>query len=583
MAFGQDNNTPRQVFYPSCAVNMEILFDEALSVIYDVKSAADIVQALGPPPSSNTTPTTVPLFESKDQANQLTKLIGIVPKMATISLNGIHQASTFDMTFPLRDFPLDPRVIRQMAVTIHLDSVDPGQFAVGLNGPPGAGRTTAEKRQSVLTPTTANEVLYGVVDNIDVNSGEGGDYVHMSGRDLRGIFLDTPIVADLLKNLDLTKPIDNVVSQILNYHPRGPQITVDVADPFLWPNSTIPSPYDKSGLTRVNFDASGQKTVQSSSANANTVSFWDLVIQYCVLCGAIPTFVSNHIVIVPSVNIYNVKMAEQLNTRFQQTPFANGEQRNVSPPVVAKPESWNYRRVVYGRDVAQLKFERKLGGLKPITVIVTSLDQSKKGAAKLITAQFPPASANAARTTSQGTGGKTPQAEELRISVPGITSKDRLLQIAQALREQISRQEVGGSISTKNLTSFGGLPSDSDLLRLQPSDPIELRVDASGLGTFPPSISEYNSHEARSLQEEINFVTQRTGDPNLARVLVTTARGVLLQTQRTFRVSNVKYTWDATSGIAIDFDFQNYVAIRADPNYNPGTTTANQSASLAVA
>jgi hypothetical protein len=77
-------------------------------------------------------------------------------------------------------------------------------------------------------------------------------------------------------------------------------------------------------------------------------------------------------------------------------------------------------------------------------------------------------------------------------------------------------------------------------------------------------VSELTSHNSTSQQEEEAALVARLGDENLARVLVATARNTVQELQRIFRVKDVKFGWNASSGVSIDFDFNNFVEVRND-------------------
>jgi hypothetical protein len=157
----------------------------------------------------------------------------------------------------------------------------------------------------------------------------------------------------------------------------------------------------------------------------------------------------------------------------------------------------------------------------------------------------------------------------IRVPVNGINSKDRLREIAHQIYEEVGRGEIGGSCSTKDLSSFGGDNSDPDLLRLRPGDPVEFREAAGAIKQIPPLVSELTNKTGMSLEELTAEIQKRIGDADIARILAVSIRGSVPALQRTFRVGNVKFSWDKEAGVGIDFDFQNYVETRydADPTH----------------
>jgi hypothetical protein len=67
----------------------------------------------------------------------------------------------------------------------------------------------------------------------------------------------------------------------------------------------------------------------------------------------------------------------------------------------------------------------------------------------------------------------------------------------------------------------------------------------------------------RPYEEVVARVTERVGDEHLAALIVASARGQIGAFSPYFYTSNVRYSWDAASGIAVAFDFYNYVEARA--------------------
>jgi hypothetical protein len=564
-SFFIDEVTGRSVFYPSMVVNLQLRFDEGMEVIEGAKTPDELAEEGGGSGASKVEPSI--LKRGKDN---LSKVLGIIPRTANVELPQYRQAGTFNMEFDFRDLPLDPRVIRAIGVAVHLDAVDPKDFGDGMTRNTLYGDSlfdTKKRRPSIIETTEDNLLLAGVADAIEAEHGSNSSIVRLSGRDLRGILLDAKVPAEMLKKIDLKKPIDDVVSQIVNrLHPQGEGIKVAV-NAEEWPNGTVPGlPNTVDEVTRTNLNALGQAFRSTAKGEVQKMTFWDLITQYCFMVGAVPYFAGSVLRVRPARTLWDAKRQEKTFDPAVGTPFKDGVQRSVSQPLVEKPAQYAFRRLVFGKSINDFKLSRKLGGVKVPTIEVAAYDHSgaERGVDRLIKVQWPQQSEKGARTTSVGPSGETPQTDVLRINVPGVRSKERLLEIAKSIYQEIGRQEMGGSVSTKNLASFGGGNQDPDLIRLRPGDPIEFLLDASGLGTFPPPINELTQGAGRSFEEQVSEVKQRIGDENLARVLVAVNRGQVAGLQTVFRTANVKFSWASGSGVAIAFDFQNYLEARYD-------------------
>jgi hypothetical protein len=325
----------------------------------------------------------------------------------------------------------------------------------------------------------------------------------------------------------------------------------------------------------------------ATPGDTSSISYWDLITQWCFFCGAVPYFVGSQLRIRPSKSLYDQRHYDTLpfDPAFPY-PFGGNQphKREIGPPLVKTPElPYGYRRLVFGKDILHLKFERKLGGVVVPPIHLASYNgeaPAKKAGLKttrLIESWFPKdADPNLPqnqtgqlnpknRPNKVGSSGKGGSSEPIYLTVPNIGNQLQLDAIAEALYHEIGRQEIGGSVSTKNLASFGGSNQDPDLLSLRPGDPIELKSVDSGMESYPPFRHELLDHTQRSAAEEIAELTKRLGSEALATSIVNSSRGTNGQLTRTFRVSTVKFDWNVDSGIGIDFDFQNFVEVRWSP------------------
>jgi len=552
---------PQMIFYPSMVVNFQLRLDEGADAPMAM-AAEDLAggNSVATPASTGNQPAVL-----EAGTDDLSQIIGIVPRSCGVELPGYRQAGTFNLEIAFRDLPLDPRVIRALGVAIHLDTVTPSNFADGMTDQNLFGDSqfdSSKRRASIIETVPENLLLAGLVDNIVTEHADGMSIVRLEGRDLRGILLDTPISSKTLQSVKLDRPINEVVSHIVNsLHPSGSGIKVQV-DASEWP-SGIPNPQTVDDVTRINLDAAGESIKATAKGEAGEVNFWDLITNLCFLVGGVPHFVGSVLRIRPARTLFDARRQEEVFLAGDSTPFRNGLPRNLRAPQVRGEEQIAFRRITYGRDIRRLSFERKLGGVKVPVVEAVSYDTSGKtrGKDRLLKVQFP--ETPKARATSTGASGKTPQTDIIRIKVPGVKNKKRLLEIAKDVYQEIGRQEIGGAIETKNLTSFGGDNQDPDLVRLRPGDPVEIRVDASGLSAFPPPIAPLTDIEGQSFEQQVKEVTARLGDARLARALVSANRGETAGLTKTFRTATVRYDW-ADVGLGIAFDFQNFVEARYD-------------------
>jgi len=506
-----------------------------------------------------------------------------------------------------------------------MGAVDPTDFSTGMiqveaNGTRRSVLQTAQdgKRREDLM------LLAGIVDEWNVSHTSSGSRVTMSGRDLRGPLLDAKVDPKVFAKINLDRPIQDVVGDLLHTLPAYVKcnVTAVAEDWGVSDEKQIPHPVDKDGLTRPRQQSSGQGGVSTPIGGA-TLSFWDIITKWCFLVGGVPYFVGDRLVIKHARSLYKQSAQDEDGSRREgesgpllesgkfrselSTPFADGARRTL-----ANGKQIGVRRIVFGRDVAEYSFNRKFTGIKTPTIKVVCLDTSSKerGKGKILVALSTDPIPTAGTSQSAGTGGKrsgnkplaanekkklnshSPSGQSgeefLVIPVEGIKDKTKLIQIAKSLYEEIARGELGGSITTRNLTSFGiddtkdpAAPNrDPDLVRLRPGDAVEIMVDLRPQESNAPLTNSYTDSRRRDFDEEVAEVAARFGSGEdariIARAIVAQSRGGILQLQTFFRVGNAHFNWSG-QGISISFDYQNYIEARNDteesrlPGSSPST------------
>jgi hypothetical protein len=480
-----------------------------------------------------------------------------VPSSASVELPGHRPAGRFTLTFPFNDLPIDPRTVASCAVDIYLGTVRASDFAAGMRG---AVNTNGTKPSVLDTSgffggqTNPNLLMSGLVDEWHAEHSEDGSSVTISGRDLRGILIDTPIATDpaageqLLDTLNLVQPIQLVIRDLLSKHPMMPGIKVRVSLSEWGGTTPIPGagalPRHKRGAKNKN---TGGK--MSAAGSPEKLSYWDLVTKLCYLVGAIPQFVGSELRIRPVRSLFDQQRAgfDPANP----TPFVGGIPRVIDAESGATVKPMTVRKMLYGRDIQELQFSRKFGGYQaPRQVCCVHVTPGRA----MVQGKFPSTEV----ATRLFASGQKSIADILYVPVADICDADRLAQIAQAIYEEVGRGEVGGTCKTKKLSSFGGDNSDPDLLKLRPGDAVEFATDVRELTKTAPLVSAYTDHMRTPFEKQVEMLAGRIGDRNLARVILATARGSINEVQGFFRVSAVHYSW-GEDGLAVSMDFQNFI------------------------
>jgi hypothetical protein len=600
------------VYYPSCVVNFTARFDEAL-----------LRRVANPPPLASTLDDvpTVPTRRSRSRPDPFRKtarpdvvsdegretfIMNRQPKSCSVEFPSVRQAATFDIKFDFADMPIDPRTLRAMAAEIHFGTVPAQDYARGVQDRVPANRRTSllRTRNDDGSPNESTLMMVGVVDEADIDFSSSGAEISIRGRDLRGMLLDSPIDPRFVNKLPMDLPINEIVEAIIFHHPMSSHLRVR-AFPSDWANGVIPGCLPQQLVPRHRRGARGRRAGSPAHAGGGgDMSYWDLIVKLCFFVGAVPVFLGRTLTIKP------------VRTLFEQTGIARGEGRRAANDREATPfdpdeprlmdgsTPYTFRRMVYGRDIEKLTFNRKFAGnQKPKVVRCVSADPTGGQDTRVVEARWPlvpprrlssptpaatrgqvrdpraqQAHANAARNVAAPGAGED-QAEIITVPVYGITDVERLTAIARGLYEEIGRNEIGGHVDTKNLASFGGSNEDPDLLRIRPGDAIEFFIDqaANPVGTISGITSTTNDFYRMPYEQLVQEIQRRVGDPNLAAAIAAAQRGAVNQLQRVFRASSVSLGW-SQSGFSVGIDFQNYFVVRYDVGGNQSTngTTVTQ-------
>lgn len=540
------------------------------------------IQAAGPG-TIDQIPISSPLFVSSP-SDELSWLTNVVPRSVSVRKPGYRRAGEAHITIGFHELPIDPILLKAMQVRIFFGTVSPDDAASGFTSLAldGSRRSVLRTYNAAGEPDLTKLAFWGIVDDMEVDWGTDST-ITITARDLRSIFLDSPLTKGTLAKIKLDRPITDVIQQLVDAHPLAGKMQIKV-QPSDW-NGPIPSPCVKGNLTRENLGAKkGSKAKIDPASVLSKLKWWDAIIQWTYLVGAIPFFRGPDLFIRPAKSLYDLQAAGL--SANNQTPFAGGRRR-----IDAGGNSFGIRKMIYGHNVKSLKFKRKYtGGERPRIVEVISVNvEAEARDQQLLTVYWPEDLANRLKrqhVTKESPSGQLSENEVWRISFHGIKDKAQLRKIAEAIFETTARYEVTGSFDTSELSSFVGRGdggstqlagnADPDLLHLEPGDAVEFSVSPSNLGTRrageEPIVSELNRLAAMSFEEAVEYVDRRVRDKNIARAIVATYRQNIAETQSTYRINEVSYNWDGGK-IRITGEFHNYIEV-ADGVYS-NTAAAN--------
>lgn len=466
--------------------------------------------------------------------DELAVVGGILPIEAEITRGSFRDADTASCTLNWKDAPFDPRLMRASAIEIVIGVVAPENFDAGIHGERRADGTPV----SVVEDPGGDRPPFGVtrfvgfIDKWDTHFSSDGATVTVQARDVSSILIDTLLPPGV--TIDLERPINEGVADLLEAFPATKGIPVTYGPDRM---GTGPLP----GASIPEHRKSRGKRGRCRNAGTNT-KLWDHVTDVCTMTGVVPT-----------ADVYGINIQEA------RTLFGQAD---------------DVPRMVWGQNITELSFSRNLAGFKNPTVEVRCVD-----GAKLRTrwARYPTVGTGLGKSfgvigesdppTTPARANKVPPtganpSEDIRVyNIRGVTDGETLVRIARGLFEETARQEIDGSFSTRDPSSFG-LPFElGDLLEVKAGDPIRIEFDQRREGAQVADI--VTGFEGRTQAERRRVLLDAGWSEAVADQFSRLSAAANFQT--VFRVQGVQVEWDNEDGLNVHVDFNNYIVIRDDP------------------
>jgi hypothetical protein len=525
-------------------------------VRYVITSSADAAAPGGPQAQST----------SSDGLTQV--VAGIIPHDAKMGRNGWKQGDTLDVAFRYIDLPVDPRAFRSVAIEFYLGVLTQQQFSAGV-----AGQTQSITQGQTQTAVPVNMIpdtwvdaagnqrtnlrFQGWVDDWEYDwSAEGTALVRMKCVDNTRLLLDQEMPPQL--SIDVTKPVDQAVAQLLTNFPQMQGLTVEYRPAVA--QGSIPQLSGILGPAAYRPDLGGPTASKGSgTSGTNKQSVWDYLVEIMLLIGHNCRMEGTNIIIQRVRTATSKGFPPRYDDPFSGYTWADGQ---VHP----------LRTFVWGRNVMAAKCSRKYTRTARKNIEIRCYDPGKK---QTLVARHPPLVAGndssgpqttnkRAVSTLPGDGGNV--TKYCVYTVSGITDMNTLQKVAQHYYEGLNRGELLVKLSTRNVASYGGNNSDPDLLDLLAGDRIEYlvdRVDLSQPTAVSQSIGELE--DAATQQSAAQQQLSALGfDPGFVSAYLTAFSSTSFQTQ--FVVKSGTLAWDVDKGIDLDFEAVNFVEVALDAN-----------------
>lgn len=476
-------------YWPQSVVLFRAVFENQALSQQQQKEANAFLQSGGQIELGKTIPniTADPAFDMNIQCQRV-----------TVSINDYTVADTFSLEIDYKNFPLDPRTLKSLAVTIYMQDV--GEI---FRPPPNNG---LHKMQ----PTEDTVVLIGFVDTDTISFDDTNRVVKMEGRDLTGLFLDTPWN---LGPVPLSTPLDALYAQITQSLINTQKIKVI--------NNSGVNPLPTLGALSPEFgNLANMKNVKKDE------SYWETMQDLAARAGLIIHMSLDKLIITKPRNLYTTDPSKI--THF-----------------------------IYGKNLKSLEFKRKLGRLKGFNVIVRSFDDKNVVIAKVPEEATPAWSAATGipvkriqipQFNSQGAPQAPQDAPFFSFRLPNISDHAHLVEVAQKIFEEISRQQLDGTFRTKEMVAptMDNIGTTFDLTKLDVGTPVTLEVDHGDLAGIK---------RLSSTSEKAHYLIQKGYPPTMAKIFAET----LGKFSTTFYTKSFEMSIDRETGWELKVDFVNFI------------------------
>lgn len=415
---------------------------------------------------------------------------GMAPSMVTVTKNPHHQADTCEAEVNLSAITFGHRAITSMFLTAFMGVVD---------------KIDAQ----IKTADSTNLLFCGYVDVARDHRSAKGPLVNLKARDMSGLLRDqTKLVAKKDAKGVVLDPtprysdtVQSAIQRILQW--------ADIPDSVL----QISDPYNL-GAIKLSQAVSGREQ-NSYLPIKRDASAWDAIEHVAALASVLVTVELGNIVLRPPSDLFGEK---------------NGK---------PQPSDYNF---IFGFDGAnaleverEKKFIRNRKGVK-----VVAYDPKTR---RSVSAVFPPDSALPPKhycaakhkkhaSTHKSTSTNTPAPPERDIytfGLEGVSTVEQAQAIAERIYGERSRQEMEGSIVTRNWTP--------DLFKLRNGSRVGIRI------------SQRLEHELRAINDEtrkLDFLRTRLAiGTDEARVLLKNASRE--EENVPYYVRSVKHSWSPKS------------------------------------
>lgn len=554
---------PEQIYYPSARLRLNVRFEEYEAKNtpeppakppqlragkgepqLDIKEVDGILQLV---PFSGTDKIGPTATHSTSSDDRTWAIEGIVPVTASLTRNPVTVADTLELQVAWDDLPFDPRVVRATGVELYLGTVTPDEFRRGIEGElrPGNIRMNIvpDAFQDSRGRMRSNLRFQGWVDEWDAGAEDedSGPTVKISCTDYTRVFLDQAAPPKLTIGADV--PIDRAIAEYLANFPQF--VGVGIA--------YVPNNVDRPMLKDVLAKSAFTPTLGPSPQGNDKLKVWDYVTD---VAGAVGHIVHVRTTILPDGTPVPTIVVQRPRT-LMAAKFSGRHGDPFRGRILPSGRELLSRTFIVGKNVRGFSFKRKYTAAAPQNIEVRCFSTKAK---RTLIARYPVEKNK--RDKKLSPGDQSDQKWEVK-RVSGIDDEATLRAIAQGVYEMQGRGEVIGTLSTKNLASFGGGNPDPDMLDVIAGDNIELEI-----GIDPSSPNTVVAIETLTQTRAAEYLMRKGFSRELAEAYGKAKANIHFPS--TFRVNEITYDWDSQEeGVSISMETMNYANALRDETSLP--------------
>jgi hypothetical protein len=428
----------------------------------------------------------------------------------TIHRNSYKQADSWEVAFAADDFPIDPQLIRTVAVEIYMYQTD--EVADDIAGrPPKAVRSASESLalewlKSAIDSLRPSPQIAGLADDVTVEYTTSGNTVRITGQDYTAYLIEKqwpPLANGKPQRIQVNKRIDVLMREWLKKADPTGRLRLSVR-----------------GIDESELPVVSESTVRGNQRGIpvqTDTSYWDVLYSVATRSGLI-CFVLGLDVVLTRPQVFSAE--------YKTRPL----------------------RLTWGRNIETLEMSRSLGKEKVPQIIMKGYDPKTKAQ---VSVEYPEGKLTAPPPGTLGANSD----EFIVYPVFGVTDKNVLRNMAEGIFHLLGRAERTVRLITKDLKDAPDSDGNiNDLLNAAAGTPCIIDFD------------EFNVNEALLSDPKVNagrkfdHLKAKGYSDSVAQTLAT-GYTKLQALKRPMRIRELTFSFSQDSGISIEAELVDYVVV----------------------